>query len=140
MDFKTYSFIFSKLDDFKKNFEILKISNIPIVQKMILYGEIILQLEKIIHIRIDYTGLSKDRSFIIIEVYPTTSNTILDSITSKIAILVNPTKRALKINKSIYNATIHEYVNTTYLIVNSSEIFAVLTAVSAAISKLLSLI
>ncbi len=107
---------------------------------MILYGEIILQLEKIIHIRIDYTGLSKDRSFIIIEVYPTTSNTILDSITSKIAILVNLTKRALKINKSIYIATIHEYVNTTYLIVNSSEIFAVLTAVSAAISKLLSLI
>ncbi len=102
MNFKIYFFIFFKFNDFKILFEILKTSNILIVQKVILYSEIIFQLGEIIYIRIDYIDLSKGRSFIITEVYPIASNIILNSTTFKIAILTNLMKRVLKIDKSIY--------------------------------------
>ncbi len=47
-------------------------------------------------------------------------------------------KKVLKIDKGIYIATIHECTDTIYLIVGNSEVFTVLTVVSAAISKPLS--
>ena len=105
---------------------------------MTLYSEIILQLGETVYARVDYTGLSKGRSFIMIEIYPTASNAILDSTTPRIAILANPTKKALKIDKGIYIATIHEYTDTTYLIVGNLGMFAALTTASTAISKPLS--
>ncbi len=140
MDFKTYFFIFFKFNNFKIFFEILKTSNIPIVRKMILYSEIILQLEKIVYIWVDYIGLPKGRSFIMIEIYSIISNVILDFIILKIAILVNLIKKVLKINKDIYIITIHKYIDTIYLIIGSSGMFIILTAVSTTISKFLSFV
>ena len=107
----------------------------PIVRKVTLYDEIILQLGETVYTRVDYIGLSKGRSFIMIRIYPTASNAILDSTTPKIAILANPIKKALKIDKGIYIATIHECADTTYLMVGSPGMFAALIAVSAAISE-----
>src|SRR6266566_2844051 len=102
---------------------------------MILYGKIILQSKEIIYIRIDYTGLLKGRSFIMIEIYPTILNVILDFIILKIAILINPIKKALKINKSTYIITIYKCTDTVYLIIGSLGIFAVLTTVLTVISE-----
>ncbi len=133
MNFKIYFLIFFKFDDFKILFEILKISNIPIVRKVTLRGEIILQLGEIVYTRVDYTGLSKGRSFIMIRIYSTVSNTILDFTIFRIAILINFIKRTLKIDKGIYIATIHEYIDTIYLIVGSSRMFAVLITASITI-------
>ncbi|SRR6266566_6868071 len=79
--------------------------------------------------RIDYIGLFKGRSFMMTKVYPTVSNIILDFITFKIAILINLTKRILKIDKSIYIVTIYKCINTVYFIVDSSGMFVALTAV-----------
>jgi len=138
MDFEIYFLIFFKLGDFKIFFEILKISNIPIVRKVILYGEIIVQLKETVYIRIDYIGLSKGRSFIMIEIYSITSNIILDSTIPKIAILINPTKKAFKFDKNTYIATIYKYADTIYLIIGSLGVFATLIIASATIFKLLS--
>ena len=101
MDFEIYFFIFFKLDDFKIPFEILRILNMPIVKKVTLRSKIVLQPKETIHVRIDYTGLPKSRSFIITRIYPTVLNIILDFTTFKITILINFTKKVLKIDKSI---------------------------------------
>ncbi len=138
MDFETCSFIFLKFGDFKIFFEILKTSNIPIVQKMILYNEIIFQLKKTVYIRVDYTGLFKGRSFIMIKIYSTVLNAILNFIILKIAILINFIKKVLKIDKDIYIVTIYKYADTIYLMVGSFRIFATLIIVSIMIFKLLS--
>ena len=68
-----------------------------------------------------------------IGIYSTASNAILDFTTPRIAILVNPTKKALKIDKSIYIATIHKYIDIVYLMVGSPRVFAMLTVASTAI-------
>jgi len=128
---------FFKFSDFKIFFKILKTLSISIVRKVILYSEIILQLGKIVYIWIDYIGLFKSRSFIMIKIYLTVSNVILNSITPKIAILVNPIKKALKIDKSIYIATIYKCTDIVYFIVNSLGVFAILIVISTAIFKLL---
>jgi len=73
-----------------------------------------------------------------IKIYLIALNAILNSIILKIAILVNPIKKVLKIDKNIYIATIHKYVDTTYLIIGNPGIFAVLITTSAVISKPLS--
>ncbi len=138
MDFETYFLIFFKFGDFKILFEILRTSNIPIVRKMTLYNKIIFQLEKTVYMRIDYISLSKGQSFIMIGIYPIASNAILDFITPRIAILVNLIKKTLKIDKGIYIITIYKYMDTTYFIVGSSGMFAVLTTTSATIPELLS--
>ncbi len=140
MDFEIFIFIFSKFGNFKKFFEILRTLNIPIVRKMTLYDEIIFQPREIVYIRVDYTGLSKGRSFIMIKIYPKASNVILNFTTSRIAILINSTKRILKIDKGIYIATIYECIDTTYFIIGSFEMFVVLTIVLVAISELLSFV
>ena len=107
---------------------------------MILYSEIIFQLEEIVYMRIDYTGLFKGRFFMMIKIYPTTSNTILDFITSRIAILINFTKRVLKIDKNIYIAIIYKCTDIAYFMIGNLGVFIVLTIVSTAISELLSFI
>ncbi len=140
MNFETYSLIFLKFDDFKIFFKILRTLSIPIVRKMTLYNKIILQLRETVYIRIDYTGLSKSRSFIMIKIYLTTSNIILDSTTPKIVILVNLIKKALKINKDIYIATIYKYIDIIYFMINSFRVFVILTTALTAISELSSLI
>ena len=133
MDFEICSFIFFKFGDFKIFFEILRISNMLIVWKVILYDKIILQLREIVYIRVDYTGLFKGRFFIMIKIYSIVSNIILDFITFRIVILVNLTKRVLKIDKNIYIVTIHEYADIIYFIVGSFEMFIVLRTALAAI-------
>ncbi len=140
MDFEIYFFIFPKLGDFKILFEILRTSSIPIVRKMTLYGKIILQLEEIVYIRIDYIGLFKGRSFIIIRIYLTISNIILNSMILKIVILINPIKKALKIDKNIYIAIIYKCTDIAYFMIGNLGVFIVLTIVSTAISELLSFI
>ena len=107
---------------------------------MTLHSKIIFQSRKTIYIQINYTGLSKGRSFIMIKIYPTASNAILNSIIPKIAILVNFIKKTLKIDKSIYIAIIHKYADTIYLMVGSPGVLVVLTVILTTISKLLSLI
>ncbi len=104
---------------------------------MILYNEIIFQLREIVYIRVDYIGLSKGRSFIIIRVYSITSNIILDFIIFKIVILINPIKKALKIDKDIYIVTIYEYTDTMYFIIGSSKVFVILIVILITISELL---
>ncbi len=122
-----------KFGDFKIFFEILRTSNMLIVRKVTLYGKIIFLLEEIVYIRIDYTGLFKGRSFIMIRVYLTALNVILNSITFRIAILVNFTKRVLKIVKGIYIVTIYKCVNIMYLMVGNSGVFIVLIVISVTI-------
>ena len=68
-----------------------------------------------------------------IKIYSIVSNIILDFITFRIVILVNLTKRVLKIDKNIYIVTIHEYADIIYFIVGSFEMFIVLRTALAAI-------
>ncbi len=104
---------------------------------MTLYGKIILQLKEIIYMRIDYIGLLKSRSFIMIKVYLITLNVILNFITFMIAILINLIKKVLKIDKDIYIVTIYKCADIMYLMVGSFRVFIVLIAALAAISELL---
>src|SRR6266699_4387567 len=133
MNFEICSLIFPKFGDFKIPFEILRTSNIPIVRKITLRGKIVLQPEETIYAQVDYIGLSKGRSFIMTRIYPTASNAILDSTTFRIAILVNHTKKALKIDKSMRIATIYKCVDTAYLMASTSGMLTTLTAVSTTI-------
>ena len=138
MDFEIYFLIFFKFGDFKILFEILKTSNMSIVKKMTLYNKIIFQSKEIVYIWVDYTGLSKSRSFIMIKIYPTTSNVILNSTIFKIAILVNFMKKTLKIDKSIQIATIYKYIDIIYFIINISGVLIVLTTILTTIFEFLS--
>ncbi len=85
--------------------------------------------------RIDYIGLFKNRFFIIIKIYSIASNVILNFTILKIAILINLIKKALKIDKGIYIAMIHECMDTVYFIVGSLGMLVVLIIVLAAISE-----
>ncbi len=107
---------------------------------MTLHNEIILQSKETVYIQVDYIGLPKGRSFIMIRIYLTTSNAILNSTTLKIVILINSIKKALKIDKDIYIATIYKYIDIIYLMVGNLEILAALTTTLTTIFKLLSFI
>jgi hypothetical protein len=78
----------------------------------------------------NYIGLPKGRSFMMIANYPATSNAILDSGTLRLAILANLTKKPLKINKDIRIGTIHKYADTVYIFIDIIYMFAVLTTAS----------
>src|SRR6266699_5556643 len=88
--------------------------------------KIILAPKETVHVRIDYMNLSKDRSFIMIAIHPTVFNIIINSITPRIAILVNSTDKLLKICKDIRLDIIHKFVETVYFMTNVSKVSTVL--------------
>ena len=71
-----------------------------------------------------------------IKIYLTVSNVILNFIIFKIAILVNLIKKALKIDKDICIVTIYKCTDIVYLMVGNSKEFIILITVSAAIFEL----
>jgi len=79
--------------------------------------------------RINYTGLFKRRSFVITAIYPTVVYTVLNSNIPKIAILTNPTKKCLELNKNIRLKTIYKYIDTTYIITDIIKVFTVVATV-----------
>ena len=95
---------------------------------MIFREKIILVPKKTVHIYIDYTNLSKGRSFIIITTHPIVFNTIIDSIIPRIAMFVNPIDKLLEIRKSIRLNTIYKFVETIYFLINTSKIATALVA------------
>jgi hypothetical protein len=62
--------------------------------------------------------------------YPATSSTILDLGTPRLTILANPTKKLLKINKDTRIGTIHEYVNTVYILTDITRALVILATTS----------
>ena len=96
---------------------------------MILREKVTLQVEETIHIRINYIGLPKGRSFIMITNHPVASSAILDSGTPRFVILANPTKKPLKISKDTRIGTIHEYIDTVYILTDVIRTFAVLATI-----------
>ncbi len=108
------------------------------VRKITLKKPIQLEPGKTVHIRINYINLPKRHSFIITATHPATIHTVLNNNTPKIAILTNPTKKRLKLNKNIRLKTIHKYINTTYIITNIIKIFIVMTTASSIFSDFFS--
>ncbi|SRR6266566_5624958 len=100
-DFKTCSFTFPKIENFKIPFQILKTISQPMVRKMTLRKPIQLESGETVYIRINYTGLPKRHSFIITATYLTVVYTVLDNNIPKIAILTNSIKKRLEFNKNI---------------------------------------
>jgi len=62
-----------------------------------------IQLEpgETVHMRVNYTGLPKGRSFVMMAMHLAVVHTVLDSKTPRIVILANPTKKRLEFSKNI---------------------------------------
>src|SRR6266699_4155673 len=93
------------------------------VRKVTLKEPIQLEPGKTVHIRINYTGLPKGRSFVITATYPVVAYTVLDNNTPKIAILANPTKKRLELNKNIRLKIIYKYIDIVYIMIDISKVF-----------------
>jgi len=63
-------------------------------------------------------------------------NVIMDFKTSKIAILVNPTDKILKVVKEVRLDIIHEYTDVIYIIINIFRTFIVLAVTTVTISSI----
>ncbi len=103
---------------------------------MILRESIQFELGETVHMRINYIGLSKKRSFIITAIYPAVVYTVLNNNIPKIAILTNPTKKRLELSKNIRLKIIHKCTNTAYIIVDISKAFAIMATTSFVLSDL----
>src|SRR6266566_1562197 len=104
------------------------------VQKVTLKEPIQFEPRETVHIRVNYTDLPKRRSFVMTTIYPAAVYTVLDSKIPKIAILANPTKKRLELNKNIQLGTIYKYVDTTYIIADISKVFVVMATTSSILS------
>ena len=95
-----------------------------------------IQLEpgKTVHIRINYIGLFKRRSFVMTAIYPAATYTVLDSNILKIVILTNLIKKHLELNKNIQLETIYKCVDITYIITDIIKVFVVITTTSSVFS------
>ncbi len=80
---------------------------------MILKEFIQLELYKIVYIRINYIGLFKGRSFVIMTMYPAVVYIVLNSNIPKIAIFTNLIKKRLEFNKNIQLKIIYKYIDIT---------------------------
>ena len=99
------------------------------VRKVTFREKVTLQVGETIYICVNYIGLPKGHSFIMIANHPVASNTILDSGTPRLVILANPIKKPLKINKGTRIGTIHECADTAYILTDIIYVFAVLATV-----------
>ena|SRR6266566_2085667 len=98
---------------------------------MILKELIQFKPRKTVYIQINYTSLSKGRSFIITAIYPTVAYIILNNNILKIAIFTNLTKKRLEFNKNTQLKTIYKYIDTTYIIADISKVFVIMTTTSS---------
>ncbi len=89
--------------------------------------KMIFTLKKTVYIYVNYTNLSKGRSFIMIAIHPTISNIIIDSIIPRIAIFVNFINKPLKIRKDIHLNIIYKFVKTIYFLIDIFKMITVLT-------------
>ncbi len=133
-DFDIYLLIFLEIEDFRVLFQILKIISQPMVQKITLKKPIQLESGEIVHIRINYTGLFKKRSFVITTIYLAVVHIVLDNNIFKIIILTNSTKKYLEFNKNIRLGTIYKYINITYIIIDIFNAFVVVATISFILS------
>ncbi len=117
------------IDNFKVSFQIQCISNQPVICKVILREKIVFYLKETVHVRMNYIGLLKGRSFIIITIYLTVFNTFLDTNTLYIVIIVNLTNKILTLSKDMCLSLIYEYIDILYIIIDMAKTFiAVVTA------------
>jgi len=103
---------------------------------MILKEPIQFEPRETIHMRINYIGLLKRRSFVITAIYLAAIYAVLDSNTPKIAILTNLTKKCLEFNKNIRLGTIYKYVDIVYIIVDISKAFIIVAIAFSVFSDL----
>ncbi len=83
----------------------------------------------------NYISLLKRRSFIITAIYPTVPNVLLDINTPYIVIIINLTNKTLIFNKGIRLSSIHEYIDTLYIIINMTKTFTAVVITSIAVFK-----
>ncbi len=88
--------------------------------------------------RINYIGLFKERSFIMMAIYLAVVYMVLNNNISKIAILTNPIKKCFEFNKNIRLGTIYECVDTMYIITDIIKAFVVMTTISSVLLNLFS--
>ena len=137
-DFKTYLFIFPKIEDFKVSFQILKTIGQPMVQKITLKEFIQFESREIVYIWINYTGLFKRCSFVITTIYLAVIYTILNNNIPKIAILMNSIKKRLKFNKNTQLRTIYKCVDIMYIITDITKAFVIITTTFSIFSNFFS--
>jgi hypothetical protein len=105
---------------------------------MILREKITFTPKETVYIRIDYTNLPKDRSFIMIATYLAISNTIIDSTTPRIAIFVNPTDKPLEIYKDTRLDTIYKFAKTVYFLIDTFKMATALAIATTTLTEPLS--
>jgi len=93
---------------------------------------------KTVYMRINYIGLSKRHSFVIIAIYPAVVYMVLDNNTLKIVILVNLIKKCLEFNKNIQLETIYKYIDIMYIMTDIIKIFITMTTTSSVLSDFFS--
>ncbi len=82
----------------------------------------------------NYISLFKERSFIMTATYSITINIIVDCKTLKIVMLVNPTKKILKVIKKSWLSIIYKYTDAIYIIINMPRTLIVLATTVATAS------
>ncbi len=135
-DFDICIFTFSELQGFRTFFQIICTTNKLIICKVIFKQVICLQSNEIVYVRINYTNLLKERSFIMTITHFAAVNTLIDYKTLKIIILTNLTKKILKIARRIQLDIIHEYTDTIYIIIDIFRTLIVLIAIVAIASAI----
>ena len=105
---------------------------------MTLREKIIFVLKETVHVRIDYMSLPKGRFFIMTTTHPIVSNAITDSTTLRIAMLVNPIDKPLKICKGICLSIIHEFTKTIYFLIDVFKVAIALAVATITLSEPLS--
>src|SRR6266699_1331995 len=101
---------------------------------MILKKLIQLEFKKTIHIQVNYIDLPKRYLFVITTIYSIIIYIVLNNNIPKIAILTNPTKKRLELNKNIQLETIHKYTDTVYIITDIIKAFIIITTIFSILS------
>ena len=105
---------------------------------MILREPIQLEPRETVHIQVNYIGLFKRRSFIMITTYLAVVYTVLDNNIPRIAILMNLTKKRLEFSKNIRLEIIYKCIDIVYIITDITKAFVVVATASSMFSDLFS--
>ncbi len=97
--------------------------------------KITLAPKETVYIRVDYTNLSKGRSFMMTAIYPIVFNTITNSTIPRITMFVNPIDKPLEICKDIRLNIIYKFVETVYFLTDASKMVTVLAVATTTFTK-----
>ncbi len=93
------------------------------VRKVTLREPIQFEPGETVYIWVNYIGLSKGCSFVMMAMYPTAVYTVLDNNTPRIAIFTNLIKKRLEFNKNIRLRTIYKCIDIVYIITDIIKVF-----------------